>query len=423
MSLLNNYDVLNKKQVQINKNLGKFGGAIKAQAKTASAKWSSMVADLQRTGIKIGNAVIPFVESLAHWIGKLADKFSSLSPHTQKVIEIVALVVAAIGPLLSIGAKLITVVKLIGSAMSFLAANPIVAIVLAIGLIVIALIHAYNTSKTFRKIVHEALHAIVTAAKAVGHFFTHDIPAAFHATVHGLSVAWDAVVRFLKTWGVKAAFILAPFIAIPIWIVTHFRKIGGWFRSIWQTVERDVSGFIGRIVGWFESLPGRIARMAGAMLHVGVDLARGLWGGLRTIFTDAANIGRDLYNAVAGFINHDLIDPIKNWHFTIGAFGLHHTFQPFGGIPDIPYLATGGMTTGRTLAVIGDNASGNELVMPMDSPRTVDTLAKAMRKAQGNGGGGQGGGKIADTVNIYEAGDPQRTVREVARFQRARAAV
>jgi hypothetical protein len=48
-------------------------------------------------------------------------------------------------------------------------------------------------------------------------------------------------------------------------------------------------------------------------------------------------------------------------------------------------LATGGMTTGQMQATIGDNPSGHELVMPMDSPKTTRLLAAAMPEGGGRG--------------------------------------
>lgn len=49
------------------------------------------------------------------------------------------------------------------------------------------------------------------------------------------------------------------------------------------------------------------------------------------------------------------------------------------------HLAKGGMSTGETLATIGDNPSGKEIVMPLDSPQTTNALAKAMPQGGGVG--------------------------------------
>ncbi len=47
-------------------------------------------------------------------------------------------------------------------------------------------------------------------------------------------------------------------------------------------------------------------------------------------------------------------------------------------------LASGGVTTGPTTALVGDNPSGEELVLPLDNPRAMSRVAEA------TGGGGRG---------------------------------
>ncbi len=65
-----------------------------------------MMGALETAGIKIFQAVAPAITDLATKIGELADKFSALPEETQKNIIKFAALVAAIGPVLSIGGKL-----------------------------------------------------------------------------------------------------------------------------------------------------------------------------------------------------------------------------------------------------------------------------------------------------------------------------
>lgn len=66
----------------------------------------------------------------------------------------------------------------------------------------------------------------------------------------------------------------------------------------------------------------------------------------------------------------------------------------------VPAMATGGMTSGPMLAQVGDNPSGKEVVMPLDSPQTTNALAKAMPAGAGG-----------DQTIIFQIGD-----EEVARL-------
>jgi hypothetical protein len=50
--------------------------------------------------VKIGEIIKPYVEKLGNFIKGLADRFSQLSPHAQRMVVLIAAVAAAIGPLL-----------------------------------------------------------------------------------------------------------------------------------------------------------------------------------------------------------------------------------------------------------------------------------------------------------------------------------
>jgi TP901 family phage tail tape measure protein len=66
--MLNNLDVLEKKQEQINHSTGKFDDAIKMQRKTAEAQWHLLVSNLEVMGIRVGTKVLPPVTSFVHFL-------------------------------------------------------------------------------------------------------------------------------------------------------------------------------------------------------------------------------------------------------------------------------------------------------------------------------------------------------------------
>lgn len=92
LTLLNNYSVLQKKQDQINRSIGKFGPAVAQQKKTAEAQLKLLESSLETMGIKIGmfligpltkfvgflnKVVVPAGISVAHAV---ARAFSSIIP-------------------------------------------------------------------------------------------------------------------------------------------------------------------------------------------------------------------------------------------------------------------------------------------------------------------------------------------------------
>jgi len=119
---------------------------------TAEGAMKRMQSAVEGAQIAIGTALAPAVVDVADAIGNMAQKFSELSPAMQKTIVGLGAFTASIGPakmvtgnLMGVMSKSKTAVKALGSAMKFLAANPVMAVVTALGLIVTAAI-AFNAS-------------------------------------------------------------------------------------------------------------------------------------------------------------------------------------------------------------------------------------------------------------------------------------
>jgi hypothetical protein len=67
-------------------------------------------AQFTNAGASIGAVMLPFVQQLAAWIGKLATWFGTLTPGMQKWIVIIGVAAAAIGPLLMIVGSLVSAI-------------------------------------------------------------------------------------------------------------------------------------------------------------------------------------------------------------------------------------------------------------------------------------------------------------------------
>ena len=85
---------------------------------------------------------------------------------------------------------------------------------------------------------------------------------------------------------------------------------------------------------------------------------KAVFQGLTTYFTGVYNIFKTLFNGIATLWNNTvgkLSFKIPSWVPGLGGFGF--------SVPDIPYLADGGIVTGPTLAMIGER--GPEAVIPL----------------------------------------------------------
>jgi|9_EtaG_2_1085328.scaffolds.fasta_scaffold00533_6 hypothetical protein len=143
----------------------------------------------------------------------------------------------------------------------------------------------------------------------------------------------------------------------------------GIVNGLWTALVSVATGFWTALTGggdalkeWFLSIPTTIK------------------DGFISGFKEAFNAVIDIYNGFAGKMDFD----IPNWVPKIGG----ETFS----LPSIPKLAEGGIVTGPMLAMIGDNPSGKEAVIPLEKA--------------GDMGFGGGGGM---TVNINVGGVTDRT--------------
>lgn len=286
------------------------------------------------------------------------------------------------------------------------------------------------------------LVVIAIAALAAGLYYAYTHSAPFRTFIKGmgsdLKSVWTDVLQpvvnfFERNW--KSALTIAfdvflPFVALPLMIYNNWGAITGFFSSLWgdvtgffKTAIHDVVGFIeewypeilgilsggillvpalifkywdqitsfvstawDHAISFLEGIGGKVigifAQSGTWLLDIGMNIIGGLgdgfeagWAGVKYVFQDVVNDGIDAINEAIGLIN-DVINGISSAYDWTG----------LPSIPDIPKVpsvsfAAGGMVNGKTFAMLGDNPSGKEVAIPLDSPRTVTALAGAMGQA------------------------------------------
>lgn len=155
------------------------------------------------------------------------------------------------------------------------------------------------------------------------------------------------------------SWLISGFVALGKKIINGIISTIGFIGDLLGGFIDLVSGVAGSIIDFFISIPGKIGDA--------------LWGGFKAIFNGII----DIYNNFAEDFSFELPEILGG-----GTMGL----------PKIPRLAEGGVVTGPTLAVLGDNPSGKEAVVPLE---------KAGEMGFGGGGG--------ITVNINVGGVTDRT--------------
>lgn len=228
-------------------------------------------------------------------------------------------------------------------------ANPIGLVVIAIAALAAGLIYAWKHSQTFRDIVTGAFHAVEDVARTVFNW---------------LSNAVGNVIDFIRShWQLLVGIFLGPLGIVLGLVIGHFSQIRSFISNVISSVVSFVRNGLDNVVSFFGSLPGRIAGFFGSMVSAGVNLFEGVFDGIKNVGAQIlswcaslpgriigaiGNIGGQVLNSVEGSISSSLSG--------IGSFIKGH----------IPHLASGGVTTGPMLSMIGDNSSGREAVVPLD---------------------------------------------------------
>jgi phage-related protein len=136
------------------------------------------------------------------------------------------------------------------------------------------------------------------------------------------------------------------------------------------SVGRGIAGAVKTItdkfdsmIGFFTKLPDRIS-----------GATSGMFDGIKDAFRSALNWIIDGWNNLSFTLPS--IDTKIPGVGKIGGWTLN--------TPDIPRLATGGMTNGPGTFVMGDNPGGREVALPLNSPQTTAALSQALAMAMAN---------------------------------------
>lgn len=179
------------------------------------------------------------------------------------------------------------------------------------------------------------------------------------AVTGALSDAWDWITGKLGDawdWITEKAQTAFDFVTgiIETAITAQIDAIG-WLAA----VPGRVKGWLDDMVGWVSDLPGRIGKAA-----------KGMWNSITSGFKSAVNSLIGMWNGLS---------------FTLGGGSFMGVDIPTVRLdtPDIPYLAEGGVTTGPTLAMIGEGRE-DEAVLPLSK---LDGMLRSVAGAVRSTGG------------------------------------
>lgn len=317
-------------------------------------------------GESVQIALLPFFELAIDALQRFKIWLDSLDQGQKNMLVTIALVVAAIGPLLVIlGTLMGSITKIVSGVKSFigiwqtlsgfLATNPFVLVIAGIALLIAGFVLAYNKVKWFHDGVNAFFKGISDVAVEVFKFIGGYISGVFEGIVVNFMNFYNAGKR-----------ILTGFIDFITGIFT-----GDWSKA-WQGVV-DIFG------GIFDG----IVAVGKAPINAMIGLINGFIGGLNNI-------------------------KIPKWVPGIGGKSF--------SISKLPYLAQGGhLINGQ--AIVGE--AGPELLTAKNGKTTVTPLSDE-EKRRGIGGK-VSGGNIEQHIHIgkVDANNPSELDRMNRKFARA----
>jgi hypothetical protein len=122
-----------------------------------------------------------------------------------------------------------------------------------------------------------------------------------------------------------------------------FGVVKSTVAGVARFVTEKVPAAFQSVLGFLGNLPSRVSRKVS-----------GMWDGVKNGFREALNW---------------IVEKWNNLSFTIPSVDLGPLGTIGGGtinFPDIPKLAKGGIVTSPTLAILGDNQSGREAIVPLE---------------------------------------------------------
>lgn len=287
---------------------------------TTAAKITQMKNTITELCVKLGDILLPIIQSVINAISRFANWLTNLNPAVQKVIVAVLAIVSALGPFIIILAKLITsfgtimtivpkivtVIKAVKTAFAAfnatLLANPIVLIVAAIAALVAGFVLLWNKCEGFRNFWINLWENVKNVCKKV---------------IDGIVGFFNGIINFIKNnWQSLLLFLVNPFVGAFKLLYDNcegfrnfvdgiIQKIKNIFASIVSFINTNViqpiKNFFAPIVGWFTELFMSIYNSLASIINVIWGIIQGLWQMIVVLFTTAIT-----------WINENVIAPIVN---------------------------------------------------------------------------------------------------------------
>jgi TP901 family phage tail tape measure protein len=382
---------------------------------------NQMMVSLEPLGKKLLESIegaMPAIQKLIQGITNIIEKFNALSPAQQNMILKLALVAAAIGPVLTVVGKLVsiggTLFSTIGSISTALGAaggasgalgaaftaltGPIGIVIGAIAGLTAVFVGLYKNNADFRNFVNETWNEVKTIIGTIINklkelfkafiTFATDIWSKYgETTVAVISSAFDIIANIVKT--------TLNVIKDVIKIVTSLIK-GDW-QGVWEGIKSLTKNLWDGIKNIISSSFDFIKNIITLQMKFIEGFISGIWNGIKTVTSNvwngiktaietpikaAKNTVKTAIDSIYKFFTGLKLPEIKIPRIKLPHFKLKGDFSL--NPPKVPKLSVNWYASGGIFnkpSIIGVGEAGTEAVLPID--RLDDILARALEKVKG----------------------------------------
>lgn len=344
--------LMNAGEADINKLSGAIANCDGKSAEMAATMQDNLAGQLQilksqleELAISFGELLMPAIRTIVGWIQQFVDWLNGMDEGTKKVIMTVALLAAALGPVLIVIGKVISAVGTIMTIVPKIAgvinvvkgafaalnatmlANPIFLIIAAIAALIAAFIYLWNNCEGFRQFwidLWENIKAVAVAVwTAISEFFT----AAWEAIKLAAETVWNGIRDFFSgLWeGIQlifttvvtaiSTFLSLAWTAIQTTVTTVFTAISTFFSTIWNGILTIVTTIVTAISTFLTTAWNTIKTTITTVLTAIQTVFTTVWNAIKTVITTIVNGIKNtistVWNSIKSTVS-SVVNAIKN---------------------------------------------------------------------------------------------------------------
>lgn len=307
--------LMNAGEADINKLSGAIANCDGKSAEMAATMQDNLAgqfqilkSQLEELAISFGELLMPAIRAIVGWIQQFVDWLNSMGEGTKKVIMVVALLAAALGPVLIVVGKVIsavgtimTIVPKIASAIKIvqgaftalnatMLANPIVLIIAAIAALVAAFIYLWNNCEGFRQFWIDLWENIKAVAVDIWEGLKEFFTTAWTAISTTAQTIWNAIKElFSGLWeGIQTVF-MTVVTAISTFLEKAWNGIKTVAETIWTAISTAISTIVTGIQTFLTTAWDTIKTVISTVLDAIKTIFTTIWNAIKTVITTVVN--------------------------------------------------------------------------------------------------------------------------------------